>query len=230
MHFKNAINSFSQRAYEIQFISSDQTQKHSPIAAAAESFLPFNFTSATIWFIEMKFQTSDRKLWRESLNIESSFCFFVAKNEPNYAYVKNSQQSTCFYSDIPNSMTTQGSRCRYASCSEFYANIYTQSDTTEHMKICCSIVSRWLTNCLFFLSVWAHFASNFCSTFSLHFRVIRKFSLNWCGVKVFCGTSLIKATRNLRLQTIARNWSWVGVRSWKLFCSLCCFIGNERWV
>jgi hypothetical protein len=48
MHFKNAINSFSQRAYEIQFISSDQTQKHSPIAAAAESFLPFNFTSATI--------------------------------------------------------------------------------------------------------------------------------------------------------------------------------------
>jgi hypothetical protein len=62
-------------------------------------------------------------------------------------------------------------------------------------------------------------------TSALHFHFTLKlsenFSLNWCGIKNVLRNELIKATRNLRLQTIARNWSRVGVRSWKHFCSLC---------
>jgi hypothetical protein len=171
----------------------------------------------------MKFQTSDRKLWRESLNIESSFCFFVAKNEQNCAYAKNSQQSTCFCSDIPNSMTTQGSRCRYASCSEFYANIYTQSDTTEHMKICCSIVSPMIDK-------FARFSLLFCG---LDLFPIFEWKFSKHGKQIYAEylqRGNIQSSYIQCCQKIERNWGRVDLWSWKLFCSLRVFIGNERWV
>lgn len=63
--------------------------------------------------------------------------------------------------DIPNIMTSRGSLCRYTSCLEFYANIYSQSDTTEHMKICSLIVFQQLTKCLFFIPHFGYFKSKF---------------------------------------------------------------------
>ena len=72
--------------------------------------------------------------------------------------------------DIPNIMTSRGSLCRYTSCLEFYANIYSQSDTTEHMKICSLIVFQQLTKCLFFIPHFGYFISKFIDAkyFLLH--------------------------------------------------------------
>lgn len=85
MHFKNAINLFSQRAYEIQFISSDQTQKHSAIAAAAESFLPykFHFSYNLIYWneipdIRQKVIESVIKYWNHIQTF--AFCYFLSEN------------------------------------------------------------------------------------------------------------------------------------------------------
>ncbi len=83
----------TQRAYEIQFISSDQTQKHSPIAA--ESFLPFkfHFNYDLIYLneipdIRQKVMASVIKYWNQ-------IQFFSGRKFKQKS--KNSPKSTCFF-------------------------------------------------------------------------------------------------------------------------------------
>lgn len=91
-----AINSFLTKSSWNSIYFSGQTQKHSPVAVAAESFYWINFTSAAIWFIKMWFQTSDRKLNRTLVikywnHIQMVCCLLVVWKSSKRAYVWHSQ-------------------------------------------------------------------------------------------------------------------------------------------
>jgi hypothetical protein len=164
MHFTNAINLFSQRAYEIQFISSDQTQKHSFQLPLPKAFLlrKFHFSYDLIYWneipdIRQKVMGSVIKYW----NHIRTFAFVIfgpkSSNDSDRAYFENPLNIS-----LASAQILRISRQREVQAVdmrtvfyhvEFYANIYTQSDSLEHMKLCCSIVFRQLDNLFIFLSV-----------------------------------------------------------------------------
>lgn len=120
---ENAINLLSQRAYEIQIFSSDQTQKHSFQLPLPKAFLlrKLHFSHDLIYWneipdIRQKVMGSIIKYW----NHIRTFAFVIfGPNSSNNSDLcllwESTQYFACFCTDITNFMTTRGSSCRYAN-------------------------------------------------------------------------------------------------------------------